>query len=339
MRKAPELLVQQAPKAQVRPSLMIPGVEIIPGLRDTDHFDLPKIPPPGTRASYNSVPISQPYIAITFDDGPHVTNTPRLLDILAERNIKATFFVVGKMVREYPAIVRRILAEGHEIGNHTWDHKPLSSLGPDAIRQELSKTHDAVLKAAGYQMRLLRPPYGASNMRVKQIAYQEFGYPSIIWTVDPLDWKQPGSAIVAQHIVAGTHPGAIILAHDIHAATIDAMPDTLDVLLAKGYHFVTVSQLLHLGEKFPPPAPVPSVPIPAAIPVNDDGTPMVTTKVPAPVVAPAAPKVQPATTIRPAQPVLPVARPGTPAPGGPIHPLTEMPEIRPALPSVGTPQQ
>ncbi|WP_256199273.1 polysaccharide deacetylase family protein [Verrucomicrobium spinosum] len=182
---------------------MLPGVEILPGLRDTDHFEIAKVPPPSVKASYSTVHMTQPYVAITFDDGPHATNTPRLLDILAERNIKATFFVVGKNVREYPAILRRIIAEGHEVGNHTWSHMALSTLTPDKVRQELSKTHDAVLQAAGYQMRLMRPPYGATNLRVKQICFQEFHYPSIIWTVDPLDWKQPGSAIVAQHIVLG----------------------------------------------------------------------------------------------------------------------------------------
>lgn len=275
VRRFPDLVVTSPTSALAgKPSAMLPGVEILPGLRDTDHFEIAKVPPPSVKASYSTVHITQPYIAITFDDGPHVTNTPRLLDILAERNIKATFFVVGKNVREYPAIVRRIIAEGHEVGNHTWSHMALSTLTPDKVRQELSKTHDAVLQAAGYQMRVMRPPYGATNLRVKQICFQEFHYPSIIWTVDPLDWKQPGSAVVAQHIVAGTRSGAIILVHDIHAATIDAMPDTLDTLLAKGYHFVTVSQLLNLGDKYPVtstvpmaipvPEPEPTMPIPPA---------------------------------------------------------------------------
>ncbi|WP_051946277.1 polysaccharide deacetylase family protein [Verrucomicrobium sp. BvORR106] len=275
VRRFPDLAeAAPASSSAARPSAILPGVEIFPGLRDTDHFEIAKVPPPSVKASYSSVPMTQPYIAITFDDGPHATNTPRLLDILAERNIKATFFVVGRNVREYPAILRRIIAEGHEVGNHSWSHMALSTLTPDKVRQELGKTHDAVLQAAGYQMRLMRPPYGATNLRVKQICFQEFHYPSIIWTVDPLDWKQPGSSVVAQHIVAGTRSGAIILAHDIHAATIDAMPDTLDTLLAKGYHFVTVSQLLNLGEKYPVtstvpvaipvPEPEPTLPIPAA---------------------------------------------------------------------------
>ncbi|CAN5872708.1 hypothetical protein BH11VER1_BH11VER1_32530 [soil metagenome] len=205
---------------------------------------------------YSSVSVGQPYVAMTFDDGPHPSNTPRLLDMLKQRNIKATFYVVGKNVREYPDIVRRILAEGHEIGNHTWDHQALSGMSAERVHQELAMTHNAVLEVAGYQIRTMRPPYGATNLRVKQQCYQEFGYPTILWSVDPLDWKRPGSSVVAQRIISATHPGAIILSHDIHEPTITAMPQTLDTLLAKGYRFVTVSQLLNMQSTAPAAAQV-----------------------------------------------------------------------------------
>jgi peptidoglycan/xylan/chitin deacetylase (PgdA/CDA1 family) len=161
---------------------------------------------------------------------------------------------VGQCAREYPAIVRRILAEGHEIGNHTWDHGSLSSMSAQKVHDELAKTHQAVLDASGYNMRIMRPPYGATNARVKQQCLDEFGYSTIIWSVDPFDWKRPGSKVVEQRILSGVHPGAIILSHDIHGGTIDAMPDTLDALLSKGYRFVTVSQLLNLASTSPAPA-------------------------------------------------------------------------------------
>jgi peptidoglycan/xylan/chitin deacetylase (PgdA/CDA1 family) len=232
-----------------------PGADgIVRGLRNGDYYQIPKVPPPGVKTTYNSVSVSQPYIAMTFDDGPHATFTPRLLDILKERNIKATFFLVGQNAREYPAIVRRILAEGHELGNHTWDHGSLSSMSAQKVHDELAKTHQAVLDASGYNMRIMRPPYGATNARVKQQCWDEFGYATIIWSVDPFDWKRPGSKVVEQRILSGVHPGAIILAHDIHGGTIDAMPDTLDALLSKGYRFVTVSQLLNLASTSPAPA-------------------------------------------------------------------------------------
>jgi peptidoglycan/xylan/chitin deacetylase (PgdA/CDA1 family) len=260
-------------------------------VRNPDYYNIPKVPPPGARVSYNSVSVNGPYIAMTFDDGPHATNTPRLLDMLAQRNIKATFFVVGTNVREYPQITRRILAEGHELANHTWSHQALSGLSVDGVRQQLAKTDAAVREATGYQMRLMRPPYGATNLRVKQQCFEEFGYPTILWSVDPLDWKRPGSGVVAQRIISATHPGAIILAHDIHGATIDAMPQTLDALLAKGYKFVTVSQLLNLAASNPGPA---AAAAPAHVTTADAGS-----AAPAPVNAPPSPAPAPAAPLPP----------------------------------------
>ncbi len=266
-----------------------------PGLRNPDYNNIPKVPPPGVRVTYNSVNVNGPYIAMTFDDGPHATNTPRLLNMLAQRNIKATFFVVGTCVKEYPQITRRILAEGHELANHTWSHQALSSLSAEKVSEQLRKTHDAVREATGYQMRLMRPPYGATNLRVKQQCFSEFGYSTILWSVDPLDWKRPGSSVVASRIINATHPGAIILSHDIHAATIDAMPQTLDTLLAKGYKFVTVSQLLNMAAS----SPAPSAPVAAA-----DAAP-----VPGPPAAPAAPT----------PPVPPSPAGGLPLEGAPLR--------------------
>lgn len=250
-----------APMAQSAPTS---ASSVKRGLQNPDLNQIPKVPPPGVRMVYSSVPMSQPYIAMTFDDGPHATNTPRLLDMLKQRNIKATFYVVGKNVREYPDIVRRILAEGHEIGNHTWNHQALSGMSAERVHQELAMTHNAVLEVAGYQIRTMRPPYGATNLRVKQQCYQEFGYPTIMWSVDPLDWKRPGSSVVAQRIISNTHAGAIILAHDIHEPTINAMPSTLDTLLSKGYRFVTVSQLLNMQSEAPASGASPAVQEPPA---------------------------------------------------------------------------
>ena len=235
------------------------------GIRNPDYYQIPKVPPPGARVTYNSVNVKGPYIAMTFDDGPHPSFTPRLLNMLAERNIKATFYVVGKNAREYPALIRRILAEGHEIGNHTWDHKALSSLTPEKVAWELAETDKAVRDASGYQMRTMRPPYGATNIRVKQQCYDQFGYPTILWSVDPLDWKRPGASVVSSRIVSGAHNGAIILAHDIHEATVNAMPSAFDTLLSRGFRFVTVSQLLNMDTGPAPAAAPQSAPQPAPV--------------------------------------------------------------------------
>lgn len=194
--------------------------------------------------SFSRVSVDEPYVAITFDDGPHPRNTPRLLDMLRERNIKATFYVIGRNVGMHPEITRRIVAEGHEIGNHTFTHPNLTKLGDSAVRAELDKTKAAIAKATGVRPRTMRPPYGALLQRQRAWIHEEYGYPTIMWSVDPRDWQRPGPSVVTSRILAGTTPGAIVLAHDLHAPTVDAMPATLDGLLRKGYKFVTVSQLL-----------------------------------------------------------------------------------------------
>ncbi len=194
--------------------------------------------------TFSRVLVSGKYIAITFDDGPHPQNTPRLLDILRARNVKATFFVIGRSVDLYPQIVRRTVAEGHEVANHTHTHRLLSKLSDTEVRGELSRCRDAVTRASGVQMRVMRPPYGGLLQRQREMVHSEFGYPTILWSVDPLDWKRPGPSVVTSRILKGTTAGGIVLAHDLHAPTVDAMPATLDGLLNRGFKFVTVSQLL-----------------------------------------------------------------------------------------------
>jgi len=188
--------------------------------------------------------VSGNYVAMTFDDGPHPQNTPRLLDMLRARNIKATFYVIGRSVDLYPQIVRRTVAEGHEMGNHSQTHRLLSKLSDAEVRSELSRCRDAIGRAAGVRPRTMRPPYGGLLQRQRELAYHEFGYPTILWSVDPLDWKRPGPSVVASRIKAGASSGGIILAHDLHSQTVDAMPAALDGLLRRGFKFVTVSQLL-----------------------------------------------------------------------------------------------
>ena len=218
--------------------------------------------PAGPRIVYNNVPNDGNYIAITFDDGPNPVQTPRLLDILAKRNIKATFFVVGQCVKEYPEVLKRIVREGHEIGNHSWSHPNLGKMSDAAVKAQLQDTHDLVLKTAGVPPKSFRPPYGSFSARQQQWAYKEFGYKTILWGVDPFDWKKPGASVIAQRIVSQTKSGDIILAHDIHKQTIDAMEETLDGLIARGFRFATVSELMAM-EKPQPPKPAVSAASPA----------------------------------------------------------------------------
>lgn len=194
--------------------------------------------------TFSRVLVSGNYIAMTFDDGPQPQNTPRLLDILRARNIKATFFVIGRSVDVHPQVVRRTVAEGHEIGNHSHTHRLLSKLSDSEVSLEMSRCRDAVARAAGVQPRVMRPPYGGLLQRQREMIHAEFGYPTILWSVDPLDWKRPGPSVVTSRILRATTRGSIILSHDLHAPTVDAMPATLDGLLGRGFIFVTVSQLL-----------------------------------------------------------------------------------------------
>ncbi|MDN4483660.1 polysaccharide deacetylase family protein [Demequina lignilytica] len=181
-------------------------------------------------------------IALTFDDGP-VAGTNELLDILADRGAKATFFMVGKNATANPDVVARVAAEGHVIGTHTWDHPQLTRLGADEVRSEIEKASDAIEAASGVRPTLLRPPYGATNDTVAGVA-AELGLAQILWDVDPEDWKDKDSAIVRDRVVSHAHRNAIILSHDIHPTTRGAYAEIIDALLADGYTLVTVPDLI-----------------------------------------------------------------------------------------------
>src|SRR5712691_3266007 len=225
------------------------------------------------RITFNSVHVDGPYIAMTFDDGPQAKLTPKLLDLLAAHHIKATFFVIGENVAEHPDIVAHAAREGHEIGNHSWSHPNFGKMSDQAARRELQRTDDAIKSATGMRPTLFRPPYGSLTAREKRWIHDEFGYDIILWDVDPLDWKRPGPAVVRNRIVKETRPGSIVLSHDIHPGTIEAMPSTFDELEAKGFKFVTVSELLGMA--------TPVTPHPKAEPAEKTATKAAPSAVPA----------------------------------------------------------
>jgi len=200
------------------------------------------------KSSYNRVDVDGPYVAITFDDGPSATLTPQLLDMLKARGMHATFYVVGENAERYPDILKRMVAEGHEIGNHSYNHPAFTKLGADGVRSQIQRTSDAITAATGTPPKTLRPPYGATSPYITHRINEEFGMKVIMWQVDPLDWKYRDSGRVSAAIIKEAKPGDIILAHDIHATTVAAMPATFDALLAKGYKFVTVSELIALEQ-------------------------------------------------------------------------------------------
>lgn len=208
------------------------------------------VPEPGI--TFDWVHVDGPYVAMTFDDGPSAKLTPKLLDLLAARHIKATFFLIGENAAENRAIVAREVREGHEVGNHSWSHPNLGKMSDDGVRGQLRKTDDAIRSATGEHPTLMRPPYGSISARQKKWINQEFGYKIVLWDVDPLDWRRPGPSVVCNRIVKNARAGSIILAHDIHPGTIEAMPCVLDQLGAKGFKFVTVSELISMQTPIPP---------------------------------------------------------------------------------------
>jgi len=239
----------------------------------------PSAAPVQPQLAFESVHVDGPYIALTFDDGPNATLTPKLLDLLAAHHFKATFFVVGQNAMDHPEILQRAVREGHEIGNHSWTHPNLGKMSDEAVRRELQKTDDAIVNAIGKHPTLMRPPYGSITARQKRWIHDDFGYRIIIWDVDPLDWKRPGPTVVCNRILKETHPGSIVLAHDIHPPTIEAMPATFDQLDRKGFKSVTVSELLAMAKPAPPkPTTVlRASPIPAAAPASVYTPPVTTT--------------------------------------------------------------
>lgn len=180
-------------------------------------------------------------VALTFDDGP-IPGTEKLLNILKARGVRVTFFLIGQEVAKYPEVVRREVAEGHQIGNHTWDHSDLSKLSDSAMEAQLAQTQDVIKKAVGVTPVVLRPPYGSSNHRVAAMA-RKYKLAQVTWAVDPLDWKDHDSAKIQRRVVDGAQRDYVILMHDIQPTTVDAVPKILDELKAKGLTVVTISEL------------------------------------------------------------------------------------------------
>ncbi|WP_155964091.1 polysaccharide deacetylase family protein [Streptococcus ruminantium] len=179
-------------------------------------------------------------IALTFDDGPNSNTTPVVLDLLKKYNAKATFFVIGRAIAGNEAILRRMVAEGHVIANHTWNHPDLVTLSPELVRKEIQDTQAAIKEAAGVVPTMVRPPYGTINQSV----VDQIGLPSIYWSVDSKDWQSRNPQAILNEIKAQTHPGSIILMHDIHQPTVDSLESVLQFLTSERYNMVTVPDLL-----------------------------------------------------------------------------------------------
>lgn len=191
------------------------------------------------------VEIPQPetkYVALTFDDGPRANTTGRLLDGLRERGASATFFLVGEQIKGNEALLRRMKAEGHQIGNHSWDHMKLQGVCASTVKKEVGDTDVAIRSLLGEGTYWVRPPYGLLNQNQRAC----FSTPLIRWSVDPEDWKIKNTQRVVSSVLKKVKPGDIILLHDFYPTSVDAAFQIIDTLEEQGYEFVTVKELLAL---------------------------------------------------------------------------------------------
>lgn len=182
-----------------------------------------------------------PCMALTFDDGPNSSVTPRILDILAQQQVRATFFVVGQHVEGREHLLRRMHTEGHEVGNHSWNHPMFTKLSPADMEVQVRMAQRAIMAAGVPAPNLFRPPYGAVDPTV--MGHTDMTV--VRWNVDPADWYVRDAQKVKDHIVAYARPGGIVLLHDAHATTADALELAIRELKPH-YRFVTVSQLLNV---------------------------------------------------------------------------------------------
>ncbi len=192
------------------------------------------------------VETKEPKIALTFDAAWGNEDTKEILDVLKKHNVKVTFFMTGGWVENYPDDVKAILAAGHDLGNHSENHKNMSQLSDEEKEDELMKVHEKVRELTGYEMFLFRPPYGDYDNAVVKVA-KKCGYYTIQWDVDSLDWKDYGVDSIIKTVCEHKHlgNGTIILCHNGAKYTAQALDTLITTLKEKGYTFVPVSELIY----------------------------------------------------------------------------------------------
>lgn len=178
-------------------------------------------------------------IALTFDDGPNPATTNKILNALQKHEGHATFFVLGSRAQYYPETIKRMLKEGNEVGNHSWDHPLLTRLSNEKAYQEINDTQEMIEKISGHLPVHLRPPYGGINDSIRSLSNLKVS----LWDVDPEDWKYKNKQKIVNHVMSHAGDGKIVLMHDIYATSADAAEEIIKKLKAKGYQLVTVSQL------------------------------------------------------------------------------------------------
>ena len=206
---------------------------------ETIHFETP-VSETAADAAENTEPVEAPKIALTFDDGPNPGSTPMLLDGLAERGVKVTFFVIGQNVEKYPDIVKREAEEGHIVGNHTYNHIEITKVSSEEAEKEIMDTSNLVEEITGRPTEYMRPPFGAWQ---KELELNMDVMP-VLWTVDPLDWTTENEDEIVNKVVTQAKENDIILLHDCYKSSVKAALRIIDILQKEGFEFVTVDELL-----------------------------------------------------------------------------------------------
>lgn len=236
-----------------RLGLWLAMLGIIAGFVFTLHAVLP-----GNRfygPTFSEVKTSQKIVALTFDDGPYPPYTGQVLDILREEGVPATFFVIGRNAEKYPDLVRRMVAEGHQVGNHTYNHVDLLKADRATIADEVDRTNRVIASITGAPAKVVRPPHGFRDAVVLEVM-AERGLKVVEWSVLSRDWTNPGVETIARRTLAKVKSGAVILLHDgdgvaaaaPRAQTVEAARRIIRDLKARGFKFVTVDEILKTEE-------------------------------------------------------------------------------------------
>jgi peptidoglycan-N-acetylglucosamine deacetylase len=189
-------------------------------------------------------PASDKVVALTFDDGPNPSTTDEILDALKQNGGHATFFVIGERAKQFPQTVKNIVADGNEIGNHTYDHTDLKTITAEQVKSEIQKTNDVLTNELGASPILVRPPNGSITQKIAD----EIGKACVLWTVDPEDWKYRNVDKDYNNVMDVARDGDIVLMHDIYKQSADAAVKIIRDLTKKGYKLVTVSQMIQIAE-------------------------------------------------------------------------------------------
>lgn len=207
------------------------------------YLQLSKEQPQAQEVQQPKIDPKKPVIALTFDDGPRNDSTDKILDALDTVEGRATFFVNGKRAEKYPELIKAIVEQGSQVGNHTYSHIQITKLGIDEIKREINLTSNAVYSAAGVYPMIGRPPYGSVNDNVRNAT----SIPWFNWSIDTEDWKHKNPDYVYNYVVNNARDGAVILLHDLHPTTAEAMQLAIPKLSEMGYQLVTIDELAQIN--------------------------------------------------------------------------------------------